>query len=86
MAAVAKKLHTSQESVEDVLTDVNEELMEKYQSPEWRHCMQQPKKVSRLNRRVYLSLGAHPPTAAEGTSTGPGPQASPAATEKTAAI
>ena len=37
MAAVAEKLHTSQESVEDVLTDVNEELMEKYQSPaaEW---------------------------------------------------
>ena len=35
MAAVAEKLHTSQEAVEDILTEVNEELMEKYQSPEW---------------------------------------------------
>ena len=45
-AAVVEKLHTSQESVEDILTEVNEELMEQYQSPEWRHCMQQPEKVS----------------------------------------
>ena len=83
MAAVAKKLRTSQESVEDVLTEVNEELMEKYQTPEWRHCMQQPEKVSRLNRRVYLSPRAPQPVPTKVECTGP--QASPGAAKKTTA-
>lgn len=75
-----QKLRTSEESVEDVLTEVNEELMEKYQTPEWRHCMQQPERVSRLNRRVYLSVPRAHLSETECTS----PQASPGATKTTA--
>ncbi len=44
------------ESVEDILTAVNEDLMQRYQSPEWKTNVQQPEKISRLNKRVYLGV------------------------------
>ncbi len=59
MTTLAEKLHLSaerSESVEDILTAVNEDLMLRYQSPEWKTQVQQPEKISRLNRRVYLGL------------------------------
>lgn len=45
------------ESIEDILTAVNEDLIQRYQSPEWKNKVQQPEKISRLNKRVYL--GSH---------------------------
>ena len=59
MSALARKLPYSKDSIEDILTEVNEELIELYQSPHWRDTdMQQPEKISRLNKRVYLGQGA----------------------------
>ncbi len=60
MTSLARKLRTSRKSVEDILSEVNQDMMQLFQSPEWSGRMQQPEKLSRLNEIVYL----HPEVAA----------------------
>lgn len=49
---IARKVQECDVSVEDLLTDVNEELLNKCR--EEKYDYQQPEKVSRLNKRLYL--------------------------------
>ncbi len=60
MTSLARKLRTSRKSVEDILSEVNQDMMKLFQSPDWSGRMQQPEKLSRLNQIVYL----HPEVAA----------------------
>ena len=60
MTTVARKLRSSRASIDDVLTEVNQEMLKKFQEGKWDR-MQQPEKVSTLNRKVFL----HPDRAAE---------------------
>ncbi len=60
MTSLAGKLRTSRKSVEDILSEVNADMMQLFQSPDWSGRMQQPEKLSRLNKVVYL----HPEAAA----------------------
>ncbi len=64
MTTLAEKLRSSRKSVDDILSLVNEDLIRIYNhpdSPEWKGRMQQPEKISRLNKVVYL----HPEAAAD---------------------
>ncbi len=57
MTTLARRLRAAAdrgESIEDILTAVNEDLIQRYQSHEWKTQVQQPEKISRLNKRVYL--------------------------------
>jgi len=56
MTTLADKLCTSHDSIEDILTMVNEEMREKYQKA-GQPPMQQPEKKSRLNKRLFLFPG-----------------------------
>ena len=58
MSILAHKITSSSRSIENILTEVNEELIDLYQSSEWKDTkMQQPEKISRLNKIVYLGGG-----------------------------
>ena len=56
MTTLTDKLCTSHDSIEDILTMVNEEMMEKYQKA-GQPPMQQPERRSRLNKKVFLFPG-----------------------------
>lgn len=68
MTTLATKLRSSRGSVEDVLSLVNQELVQAYQSPELKDRMQQPEKVSRLNQVVCL----HPESGTDKPENSPG--------------
>ena len=59
MKALAKRLAESRDSIENVLTQVREDLQHMYQDPMWRDYMQLPETISRLLKPVYLHPDAH---------------------------
>ena len=60
MKALARRLAESRESIENVLTEVRQDLQHMYQDPMWRGSMQLPETKSYLLRQVYLHPDAHP--------------------------
>ena len=54
MKALAKRLAESKESIENVLTQVRQDLQHTYQDPNWQDLMQLPETISRLLTQVYL--------------------------------
>ena len=54
MKNLAEKLCTSNQSIQDILSETNKELMEMFQAPEFRQSMMQPEYISRLHGRLCL--------------------------------
>jgi len=54
MTSLAEKLRTSSESIQDILSETNRDLMEMFQSPDFRQSMMQPEYISRLHGRLCL--------------------------------
>ena len=54
MTSLAEKLRTSYESIQDILSETNRDLMEMFQAPEFRQSMMQPECFSRLHGRLCL--------------------------------
>ena len=54
MKTLARRLAESRESIENVLTEVRQDLQHMYQDPMWRGNMQLPETISCLLRPVYL--------------------------------
>ena len=54
MQYLAEKLRTSNQSIQDILSETNKELMEVFQAPEFRQAMIQPDCISRLHGRLCL--------------------------------
>ena len=60
MTTLARKLRSSRASIDDILTEVNEEMLAIYQAGKGGNKMQQPEKISRLNKKVFLHLDRAP--------------------------
>ena len=54
MTSLAEKLRTSSESIQNILSETNRDLMEMFQSPDFRQSMMQPEYISRLHGSLYL--------------------------------
>ena len=54
MKYLAEKLRTSNQSIQDILSETNQELMEVFQAPEFQQSMIQPGCISRLHGRLCL--------------------------------
>ena len=57
MTSLAERLCTSSDSVQDILSEVNKDLMRKFQEPETRPFMTQPEYISRLHGKLCLWPG-----------------------------
>ena len=57
MTSLAERLRTSSDSVQDILSEVNKDLMQMFQEPETRALMTQPEYISRLHGKLYLWPG-----------------------------
>ena len=54
MTSLAERLRTSSESIQDILSETNKDLMEMFQSPDLRKSMMQPECISSLHGRLCL--------------------------------
>ena len=57
MTSLAERLRTSSHSVQDILSEVNNDLMQKFQEAETRPFMIQPEYISRLHGKLCLWPG-----------------------------